>query len=149
MSLRRHIAFVAVLMASAVMLVHAVVPHHGHAATETIACMADDRSIPIVESEACCEGWCEGATECVAQRPYLLRYEDDRSQEKCQGGEVLPTVVCEYCTGYCNTSSAATGPVVAKHNILYGPFDARLLMQWSPDTRAGRAPPVLRFFRAV
>lgn len=143
MSLRRHIAFVAVLVASAAMLVHAVVPHHRHGGVTA----AVERSVGLVAGEevvgAGCHCLCEDGAQCVAKRAFLLRYEeDDRSQESPVRAR-LPILVCDFCTGHGNSAAEVT-TFQEKGNRLCFQSDQRLIDQWRPDATAGRAPPVLR-----
>lgn len=149
MKLRRHIAFIAVLVASAVMFVHAVVPHH-HRASDLAVCTETRLSEeachhirPSAEREynAACDCDCNGV-KCAAPLPFTLRYSEAGDSHQLSADELLPLFVCDHCTGHGNLS-AITYLSERSGATAYFIADARLISQWEPVSVPGRAPPVL------
>lgn len=151
MKLRRHIAFLAVLAASMVMFVHAVVPHH-HRASDLSVCTeapvschhAVDFSVSCdaqVLFDADCDCNCTGV-KCAAPLPFTLRCGaegDDLTSSVSEG--LLPLFVCDLCTGGGHLPEPAFA--VLSGAVSYFIADARLISQWTPGSVPGRAPPVL------
>ncbi|WP_417153823.1 hypothetical protein [Rikenella microfusus] len=150
MPLRRHIAFFAVLIASALMFVHAVVPHH-HRASDLSVCTEEPapcRHVSAVReaagtavlSDAGCDCGCNGV-QCAAPLPFTLRCGTDGDDHSAAAQGLLPLFECELCTG------AGRLPVpelsVLSGAVSYFVTDARLAAQWTPGSVSGRAPPVL------
>lgn len=150
MKLRRHIAFVAVLVASMVMFVHAVVPHH-HRASDLSVCTA--APVPCSHAadlsascdaqmlfDADCDCNCTGV-KCAAPLPFTLRCGTDGNDRASVADGLLPLFVCDLCTGGGHLSRPAFA--VLSGAVSYFIADARLISQWTPDAVPGRAPPVV------
>lgn len=147
MKLRRHIAFVAVLVASAVMFAHAVVPHH-HRASDLAVCTEVPQNachhvpaIGIAVYDADCDCDCNGV-KCAAPLPFTLRYSEAGDNHQLSADELLPLFVCDHCTGHGNLFALA-GLSERSGATSYFVSDARLISQWEPISVPGRAPPVL------
>lgn len=149
MKLRRHIAFFAVLVASTVMFVHAVVPHH-HRASDLSFCTevpgpcshaTDFRDVhnTAVIFDADCDCNCTGV-KCAAPLPFTLRGVDGDDHSGMQE-DLLPLFVCDLCTGGGHLPEPALA--VLSGAASYFIADARLISQWTPGTVPGRAPPVV------
>lgn len=149
MKLRRHIAFFAVLAASMVMFVHAVVPHHHRASDLSICTEAPVpcRHTPaaqghaVVLYDADCDCNCTGV-QCAAPLPFTLRFGGDGDDPTSAMDSLLPLFICDHCTGHRSLSTVA-GLFPGKGTTSYFIDDARLLAQWVPVSVPGRAPPVL------
>lgn len=150
MKLRRHIAFLAVLAASMVMFVHAVVPHH-HRASDLSVCTeapvpcrhAVDFSVSCdaqVLFDADCDCNCTGV-KCAAPLPFTLRCGADSDDHSSVYEGLLPLFVCDLCTGGGHLPEPAFA--VLSGAVSYFIADARLISQWTPGSVPGRAPPVL------
>lgn len=149
MKLRRHIAFVAVLIASAVMFVHAVVPHH-HRASDLAVCTETrvseggcHHTLPSAEIAYNAECMCNcNGVKCAAPLPFTLRYSESGDSHQLSADELLPLFVCDHCTGH-GSLSVAAGLSQKSGATSYFVADARLISQWEPVSVPGRAPPVL------
>lgn len=147
MKLRRHIAFFAVLVATAVMFAHAVVPHH-HRASDLAVCTEVQQEIcshilpdGTAVRDADCDCNCNGV-KCAPPLPFTLRYGMDGDDRSSMQEGPLPLFVCDHCTGYYDLSIAAdlsAGSSAASYFLA----DTRLTSQWEPGSASGRAPPVL------
>lgn len=147
MKLRRHIAFVAVLVASAVMFVHAVVPHH-HRASDLAVCTEAPQEVcyhalqgGVTAFNADCTCNCAGV-KCAAPLPFTLRYSEAGDNHQFSSEGLLPLFVCDHCTGHCSLSAVAD-LFERGRATSYFIADARLISQWEPVSVPGRAPPVL------
>lgn len=150
MKLRRHIAFVAVLIASTVMFVHAVVPHHHRASdlavcTETHGSEKEDqdhtwqKGVTFYDADCLCH--C-GGVNCAAPLPFTLRCGETGEDSDFSSDESLPIFICDHCTGhggFLTAGALSAGKGTASYFIV----DARLISQWEPGAVPGRAPPVL------
>lgn len=149
MKLRRHIAFFAVLAASMVMFVHAVVPHH-HRASDLSICTETrvseggcHHTLPSAEIAYNAECMCNcNGVKCAAPLPFTLRSGGDGDDPTSATDSLLPLFICDHCTGHRGLSSVA-GLFPGKGTTSYFIADARLLSQWVPVSVPGRAPPVL------
>lgn len=150
MPLRRHIAFFAVLIASALMFVHAVVPHH-HRASDLSVCTeepapcrhasdtrGDDGT--TIRIGADCDCSCNGV-QCAAPLPFTLRCGTDGDDHSAAAQGLLPLFECEVCTGTGHLPVPELS--VLPGAVSYFVADARLAAQWTPGSVSGRAPPVL------
>lgn len=152
MKLRRHIAFVAVLIASTVMFVHAVVPHH-HRASDLAVCTEThgsereehdhqaraEKGVTFYDADCCCH--C-GGVNCAAPLPFTLRCGEAGEDSDFSSDESLPLFICDHCTGHRNSLAAGTLST-GKRTACYFIADARLISRWEPEAVSGRAPPVL------
>lgn len=149
MKLRRHIAFFAVLAASMVMFVHAVVPHHHRASDLSIcteapvpcrhALAAQGHAVVLFDADCGCN--CTGV-KCAAPLPFTLRYSESGDSHQLSADELLPLFVCDHCTGH-GSLSVVAGLSQKSGATSYFVADARLISQWEPVSVPGRAPPVL------
>lgn len=137
MSLRRHIAFAAILVASMVMVAHAVVPHH-HRTVDLAVCIdTGDEFQPL--SEMCSHNdSAENGVKCTPTLPFALKLGPDVSMD----GVDVPLFICDNCT---DSHHHLASPVFSAAGLRADFFvaDARLLAQYVPGATAGRAPPVL------
>lgn len=151
MPLRRHIAFFAVLIASALMFVHAVVPHH-HRASDLSVCtekptpcrhtsdtLGDDGTTIWIGTD--CDCGCNGGVRCAVPLPFTLRCSVGGDDHSAAAQGLLPLFECDLCTG------AGRLPLpelsVLSGAVSYFIADARPVSQWTPGSVSGRAPPVL------
>lgn len=150
MTLRRHIAFVAVLIASTVMFVHAVVPHHHRASDLSVCTEAPAPCRHAADLSASCDGQvlfdadcdcnCTGV-KCAAPLPFTLRCGADGDDFSGMQDGLLPLFVCDLCTGGGHLPKPESA--VLSGATSYFAADARLISQWTPGSVPGRAPPVL------
>lgn len=151
MKLRRYIAFFAVLVASAVMFAHAVVPHH-HRASDLSICT--EAPVPCRHAQAMpgtsgtaawldadCDCYCRGV-KCAAPLPFTLRCDSDSDDLPKMTAGLLPLFVCDFCTGYADASASAY-LFSGQGRTSYFITDARLRSLWVPVSVPGRAPPVV------
>ena len=145
MQRRRHISFVAVLIACTVMFLHAVIPHHHRASDLAICTEAIEpcrhHNAPVIGAcgsemliDADCDCHCN-SVGCAAPLPFTLRCGDDHPTHP----DIQLLVAHDRHAG---TSLLQTSPETRRATAHFI-TDSRLIAQWCPRTRAGRAPPVL------
>lgn len=145
--LRKKIAYMAVLIASAVLFVHALVPHHHRVqdlavCTEASGACNHSSALPVTSSgmilsEASCDCTCQGGVGCTPTLPFMLKHNaDGGTYDDLLLSCVLPALVTDIVL--------PEPPVLASciHGSLY-PYTYSLFSDYIADGLPRRAPPVL------
>lgn len=152
MKLNRQIAFIAVLLASVVMFVHAVVPHH-HRASDLVMCTVETEScshsdyevnlemdVDILGYEADCNSCNCNGIKCAPTLPFMLRCGGSAEAEErsCIGddAELLPLILVGITdTGDCLVSNLLSGNLYPRDGVV-------ILSEYILESLSRRGPPV-------